>query len=316
MSRYNVPPDLLAEIKALRDRVEKLERQNVLQAAAVSQGGITIQDEGNITFVDGGALISKYDSGRYAARLGRFTTYDANLQQKNGIGLEIYHDSYPYPDFLPDYQHALFQFFKPDGSSKVIGSIDVEDLFLQGQNELRAYGNSGQSMLLLGGPIDNGNVFLFAPPNRDINLDGANLRLGGLMQLFAPGTPSTSGSANVFINASGAFFSVTSSIRYKTDIEEAVVDPMAVLKLVGKTWIDKGDLARRESEDEEVPRYVGFIAEDLDEAGLTDFVVYNDEGQPESIMYDRLSVALLEVLKMQQEQIEELSRKIDALEGT
>ncbi|GAA5122157.1 hypothetical protein GCM10023339_40120 [Alloalcanivorax gelatiniphagus] len=74
----------------------------------------------------------------------------------------------------------------------------------------------------------------------------------------------------------------------------------AVLQMRGRTWRDK---AQVEQDPDTEDRYVGFIAEELDELGLTAFVEYDDEGQPNAIAYDRLSVALLAVLKDQERRL-------------
>lgn len=110
----------------------------------------------------------------------------------------------------------------------------------------------------------------------------------------------TSDAANTRILLDGTIQQVTSSRRYKRDIQDAEVDPAAVLKLVGRTWRDK----RRVKEDPDTEhRNIGFIAEELDEAGLGAFVDYDEQGRPDAIQYDRLTVALLAVLKHQDERL-------------
>lgn len=117
----------------------------------------------------------------------------------------------------------------------------------------------------------------------------------------------TSDAANVRFNLDGEILRVVSSRRYKEDIEDADVDPAAVLRLKGRTWHDKAD-----KDDEDRRRYVGFIAEELHEQGLTEFVDYDDEGQPQAIQYDRLSVALLAVVQNQEKRLAALE---DAVRG-
>lgn len=52
MPQYNLPQDILDTIKDLKNRIEKLERVNVLENATVSSGGITVKDGGDITILD------------------------------------------------------------------------------------------------------------------------------------------------------------------------------------------------------------------------------------------------------------------------
>jgi len=128
--------------------------------------------------------------------------------------------------------------------------------------------------------------------------------------MLAYGT--TSDAANTRILLDGSIQMVTSSRRYKQDVEDAVVDPAAVLSLSGRTWRDK---ALVEADPDTKARSVGFIAEELDAAGLTEFVDYDAEGRPDAIQYDRLSVALLAVAKDQQQQLDDLANRLDRLES-
>jgi hypothetical protein len=50
----------------------------------------------------------------------------------------------------------------------------------------------------------------------------------------------------------------------------------------------------------------GFIAEDFDSLGLTEFVNYNTEGQPDSIDYPNLTALLVKA-------VQELSAQVDSL---
>lgn len=139
---------------------------------------------------------------------------------------------------------------------------------------------------------------------------GAAVVSSSVNQVLLPYT-STSDAANTRILLNGQIQMVTSSLRYKQDVEVADVDPAAVLSVSGKTWRDR---ALVEANPDTERRNVGFIAEDLDEAGLGMFVDYDEEGRPDAIQYDRLSVALLEVAKSQQAQIDRLAARVDALE--
>lgn len=133
------------------------------------------------------------------------------------------------------------------------------------------------------------------------------------VQLFSTGSSgvcighSTTGSAaNCFIDPSnGRIWRSTSSLRYKQDVEDVEVDAAVVLKMQGRTWRDKLEV---EKDPETETRHVGFIAEELHDLGLGQFVVYDEAGDPEAISYDRLSVALLAVVKDQE-------RRIAALES-
>jgi len=104
-----------------------------------------------------------------------------------------------------------------------------------------------------------------------------------------------------------------SSRRYKQDFADHVVDPRAVLAMREVSWRDRREVA----DDPTTPaRYVGYVAEDLHDAGLSDFVIYDELGRPDGISYDRLgSVGMHAVVVWQQRQLDWLLEHVEALTG-
>lgn len=125
----------------------------------------------------------------------------------------------------------------------------------------------------------------------------------------------TGSAANMFIDSVTArVFRSTSSRRYKEDVGDAQIDPADVLKINARTWVDKGAIDR--AEPGHIRRHVGLIAEELDELpSMRQFVNYDENGDPDSIEESRLAVAVLELAKAQQAQIDALAKRLDALEG-
>jgi hypothetical protein len=77
-----------------------------------------------------------------------------------------------------------------------------------------------------------------------IDLIGGNIRLYGM--------PTTGSAANLRFDSGTAVLQwVTSSRRYKSKIASAKVDPAEVLKLRGRTWVDKGTVERLEEAGED-----------------------------------------------------------------
>lgn len=113
-----------------------------------------------------------------------------------------------------------------------------------------------------------------------------------------PGGPGT----NVVVDGNGVLTKGTSSRRYKTNIRELDVDAEKVFELnpVRFQWKSTGD------ED------IGLIAEEVDEV-ISDLVIYDSDGRPEAVKYDRVAIYLLEVLKEQQREINELKATVDRL---
>lgn len=129
-----------------------------------------------------------------------------------------------------------------------------------------------------------------------------------------PTNGTETGTANVIQASSGAILRRTSSARkYKLDIQD-VEYGLKALELRPRTWIDKTQYEENGNSAEGLRRIPGFVAEEVEEAGLTELVKYNEEGEVESLHYDRIVSALIPVLRQQQAVIEELTQRIETLE--
>ncbi|MDU9418047.1 phage tail protein [Staphylococcus lloydii] len=132
-----------------------------------------------------------------------------------------------------------------------------------------------------------------------------------------------SADANVHITAEGTLGRSTSASKYKLSIEnqyanseEQLTHSKGILDLNVKTWFDKFESETYSKEiekgeklnddDFQITRYAGLIAEDVEQAGLTEFVTYGTDGQIESIAYDRLWIHLIPVIKKLLNRVEEL----------
>jgi|GEM_PF-3067817 len=113
------------------------------------------------------------------------------------------------------------------------------------------------------------------------------------------------------IQPSGLIQRVNSSAVFKTDIEDVEIDPADVLKLRGRTWRDTNAV---EADPESEEWHVGFIAEEVEAAGLDEFVIY-DDGEPIGLLYDRLTVALLELARNQEARLTALEERVNAMDG-
>ncbi|MEW7657823.1 phage tail tape measure protein [Staphylococcus aureus] len=132
-----------------------------------------------------------------------------------------------------------------------------------------------------------------------------------------------SSAANLHITSAGTIGRSTSARKYKLSIEnqyndrdEQLEHSKAILNLPIRTWFDKAEseiLARELREDRKLSedtykldRYVGLIAEEVENLGLKEFVTYDDKGEIEGIAYDRLWIHLIPVIKEQQLRIKKL----------
>ena len=83
-------------------------------------------------------------------------------------------------------------------------------------------------------------------------------------------------------------FRVASSLRYKKDI--VPINPKELNSILELTpvrfkWKNNGKPS------------VGLIAEEVDSVGLKDFVIYNENGEPDGVNYKLLTIGLISVLK-------------------
>lgn len=125
------------------------------------------------------------------------------------------------------------------------------------------------------------------------------------------GMATTTSAANMVIfNTTGEVKRSTSSRRYKRDIAPAEVDVEAALKLIPRAFRSKAEV---ESEGDEAPLRVGFIAEEAADLGLAQWVDYDKDG-PESFSYPLWVVALQAIVRDQQARIEALEARVAALE--
>jgi len=110
----------------------------------------------------------------------------------------------------------------------------------------------------------------------------------------------TGSSANLYVNSSGLVYRSTSSQRYKTDIQNASYGLNDVLALRPVTYkhINDGDKI-----------HGGLIAEEVDLAGLTQFVNYDKDGQPDSLAYGNMVSLLVKAVQELTARVAELEAK-------
>lgn len=275
-------------LKDLEHLVGQFQRAARLRSASIGAGGLRIRD--------GGSIITEYDSGRKAFIFGNLGAAHPVFEDVTGMLL------------LKDDEAGTFIFSLYDEYPGIVDSVlniqNVEFIILEG-NQACSMTASPNSILV----TDTGGV----------NLDGTTggvgctgeltafdgFRVNNYIEYFSP--PTSAAAANVRYDSGDARLKhITSSERFKQDIEDAEVDPLALLRVHGVTWRDKQEVVKDSTV---TTRYVGFTAEAFHEAGLTDFVEYDDEGLPFALQYDRISVALLELDRYQQTRIDGLEQR-------
>jgi hypothetical protein len=102
------------------------------------------------------------------------------------------------------------------------------------------------------------------------------------------------------IDGSGDIRPASSSLRYKNSIENYSKGLDELNKLNPVTFKYNG---------EDIIN-AGFIAEELDSLGFNEYVYKNSDGQPESIKYETMVALLVNAIKEQQQQIDDLEKKV------
>jgi hypothetical protein len=90
----------------------------------------------------------------------------------------------------------------------------------------------------------------------------------------------------------GLLLRSTSSRRYKVDVADYRTTA-TILDLAPRTYRDRGEAERDPAG---ARTYVGLVAEEVHQLGLTEYVTYDQQGRPDAVMYDRLAVGLLGVV--------------------
>ena len=129
----------------------------------------------------------------------------------------------------------------------------------------------------------------------------------------------------------------SSARRFKVDEQAMATEEYAdnLLSVPYKSWVSKEDqrlyeeyLAFREESPigpvpqalgdapQEAPvRDIGLVAEDLEDAGVGEFVQYDSFGQTQGVAYDRIAAALIPIVRELRDRIEALEARIAALEA-
>jgi hypothetical protein len=132
------------------------------------------------------------------------------------------------------------------------------------------------------------------PPTEKLDVAGT-ARLRGI----AAGSGTT-----VVADNDGKLWKQSSSQRYKTNIEtlDADTDGVLCLRPVRFQWKTTGQ------ED------MGLIAEEVEKVSK-DLVIYDNEGRPDGVKYDKVALYLLSIVKKQQKENEDIKNRLAAMES-
>ena len=112
--------------------------------------------------------------------------------------------------------------------------------------------------------------------------------------------------ANVNVASDGLIRRSTSSLRYKNTVTDATHGLAELLKLRSVTY--KGN-----NEGDTI--FGGLIAEEVHDAGLTEFVQYNDDNEPDALSYGNMVSLCIKAIQELKAENTALANRITALEG-
>jgi hypothetical protein len=124
----------------------------------------------------------------------------------------------------------------------------------------------------------------------------------------SPYNATTGNAANANLGSDGILRRSTSSLKYKTDVQNTTHGLAEVLALRPVTYKGKS-----EADGDTV--FGGLIAEEVHEAGLTEFVQYAQDGSPDALAYGNMVSLAFKAIQEQQALITTLTERITALEG-
>lgn len=107
-------------------------------------------------------------------------------------------------------------------------------------------------------------------------------------------------------SAGGLLFRSTSSARYKNTITDAThgLTELLTLRPVTYKGNNDGDTV-----------FGGLIAEEVHDAGLTEFVQYNDEDEPDALAYGNMVSICIKAIQELKEELNTATARITELEN-
>lgn len=167
-----------------------------------------------------------------------------------------------------------------------------------GSGRLRVVGVDSTSSNNAAAFYNSSSVTLFAARNDGVIFTGT--------AAASPYNLTSGNAANVYVDSAGALYRSTSSLKYKTDVQAATHGLAEVMALRPVTYRGKND-------GEKV--FGGLIAEEVHEAGLTEFVQYAEDGTPDALAYGNMVSLAFKAIQEQQALINDLTARIAALEA-
>ena len=187
-----------------------------------------------------------------------------------------------------------------------VGNGDDLKIFHNGSNSIIA-SQTGDLQIRAGDTGQNFYVYDHDASNAWFKITGTN----GYIQAIGVYNQSAGDSANVVIDGSGNLYRSTSALKYKQNVRD--------LESIDISGFRPVRYKSKSPKDDPNKDFLGFIADEFHDAGLTELVSYGNDsdGKPtvvEGFNYDRLTVILTKALQEANAKIATLEAKVKALE--
>lgn len=106
--------------------------------------------------------------------------------------------------------------------------------------------------------------------------------------------PQTTNAANLHVAVNGIIYRSSSARKHKLDITDWAGDPYKILDVPVRTWVDK---TARDMDPDYDDRTLGLVAEEVLDAGLTELVAFEHDGEPGGVDYDRGWLPLIPITR-------------------
>jgi hypothetical protein len=180
------------------------------------------------------------------------------------------------------------------------GGIEIFEV-----NRTGAYGSGRRIIFDNSAEINTAANSLKLNPASTLELEGQT----GVVRSLTVYNTTTASAANMFVASTGNLNRSTSSIKYKTDVEDAELSYSESLVFNSRpVWYR----SLSESDPSEYS-YWGFIAEEV--AEIDPRMVHWGNDGPESVQYDRYVVHLVSVIQKQKQQLDAIEARLTALEA-
>lgn len=222
-------------------------------------------------------------------------------------------DSYWNPDtaYIWKFRNSELMRLKRTGTPAGALGIGTTSPGAYGEKLAVASGGSQQASIFILNPgigsaqmgfVSNSSVFRIRNSYSDGTIqNGLGLDIGTNGVLFTVPTynNTTGNGANVYVGSDGQVYRSTSSLKYKTDVQDSEHGLAEVMKLRSVTYKGINN-----------PNTIlgGLIAEEVEAAGLAEFVQYADDGTPDALSYGNMVSLLVKA-------VQQLKAEIDSLKS-